>query len=166
MKRPLTKPGCTILIKKRFLTVFALLLLVGLSSVVVFWPGGHVAGVRLPQAVYLSGPLDRFRYASLINGVVSGDSGSLNALVNFWCGGGAGCYEHGAVIVEIMYVLGDEAFYGMARQLDKQTALAMSWYIAAGFEYGGFVDDPYAHDFRSDFPRTLGLVDGLTGDPE
>lgn len=129
------------------------------SVAILLWPKSNVAGVRLPQSGYLSSVFDRFRYASLVEGVLSGDARDLGALVDFWCGGGAGCYDHGAVIVDIMYAIGDQRFYDMAHQLNSETVLSMAGYIAAGFEYGGFVDAPYDYDFREDFPKTLALID-------
>ena len=57
-----------------------------------------------------------------------------------------------------MYKMGDRDFYRITRQIDADSINGLEAYISAGFEYGGFVADPYTHDFKQDFPKTLSFI--------
>ncbi len=133
-------------------------LLLSLISVFYLAPKDEVDGIKIPKSTYLENIVDAAKYRLLIKGTIQGELKDLEELINFWCGGGAGCYDHGAVIVQIMYKVGDRHFYTTAQKLSHKNMITLGGFIAAGFEYGGFVKKPENYDFTQDFPKTLALV--------
>lgn len=49
----------------------------------------------------------------LIQGALNVKISSLSKLNNFWCGGGAGCYDLGFIFTQIVYKIGEGEFLGM-----------------------------------------------------
>ena len=105
-----------------------------LACAIYLFPRDEIQGIRVPDSTYLSRLSDAVRYRSLIKGTLAGNPADLEALVGFWCGGAGGCYEHGAVIVHIMYKMGDRDFYRITRQIDADSINGLEVYISAGFE--------------------------------
>jgi len=72
----------------------------------------------------------------LICQTLNKDEKSLAKLSNFWCGGGAGCYDLGFVITQIIYRLGEREFIEIVEKLDRNEILRLDGLIRVGLEYG------------------------------
>jgi len=87
----------------------------------------------------------------LINQTLSKDINALKTLTYLSCGGGAGCYDHGWVLVQILYRLGDVQFAEMIKSWrpDEKTMLLSFLYVGA--EYGMTKDHYY---IDKHYPKT------------
>jgi len=72
----------------------------------------------------------------LIRQTLNKDEKALAKLCGFWCGGGAGCYDLGFVVTQIIYSIGEKDFIAMASTLDKEQSATLESLIMAGLEYG------------------------------
>jgi len=72
----------------------------------------------------------------LIRQTLNKDEKSLAKLNNFWCGGGAGCYDLGFVITQIIYRLGEREFIEIVERLDRKEIVGLYGLISVGLEYG------------------------------
>ena len=72
----------------------------------------------------------------LIKRVLEKDSSALVELINFDCGGGAGCYDLGYIITQIIYQISEEDFIVMMSALSSVDKSRLQELILAGLEYG------------------------------
>ena len=72
----------------------------------------------------------------LIRQTLNKDEKALARLNDFWCGGGAGCYDLGYIITQIIYKLGEKDFMKMVDKLDRNEIVGLEGLIIAGLEYG------------------------------
>lgn len=91
----------------------------------------------------------------IIQKTLKGDYNSLRRLNHFPCGEGAGCYDKGYIITQIIYKLGEDNFSKMVNKLDKKELYGMEGYIDVGLEYGdnnfdGKIDNLI---FKNEFPK-------------
>jgi hypothetical protein len=142
---------------KRFLFVIPTLLagLLVYSAV----PRDAAHGIQLGGTLYAwQSFLDNFQYRRWMTATLHGDASSLESLVTIDCGGGDGCYDHGAVLVQLLAQVGDEKFSSMAGALKKETRYALRELLAAGFEYGSSVP---VTDSKVRYPLTTMVLAGL-----
>jgi hypothetical protein len=66
------------------------------------------------------------------------DGMALLKLSNFNCGGGAGCYDLGVVITQIIYRLGEKEFLTMFGILSESEVKLILDLINVGLEFGDF----------------------------
>jgi hypothetical protein len=95
------------------------------------------------------------RLDTIIQKTLKGDFNSLRRLNHFPCGEGAGCYDKGYIITQIIYTLGEDNFSKMVNKLDQKELYGMEGYIDVGLEYGdnnfdGKIDDLI---FKNEFPK-------------
>ncbi len=64
------------------------------------------------------------------------DESGLDKLVNFECGGGAGCYDLGFVFSQIIYKIGEDKFVNLVRQIEPNKINGLKGLIEVGLEYG------------------------------
>ncbi len=120
-----------------------------------FVPRDSAQGIELGRTLYLAqSPLENFHYRRLVRNAVGGDANAMAKLVAFGCGGGAGCYDHGAVLAHMLIKVGDSHFSRMAGTLDMNEKRALDSLLAAGFEYGFPVSFEYSST-RLKFPLTV-----------
>jgi hypothetical protein len=92
-------------------------------------------------------------YRSLIKKTLNKDRISLIKLINFDCGGGAGCYWHGEVLAKIVYRMGENNFIELASNMTKKEKNYLRLLIRAGLEYGDFKDKKESLKIEQEFPR-------------
>lgn len=95
------------------------------------------------------------RLDTIIQKTLKGDYNSLRRLNHFPCGEGAGCYDKGYIITQIIYKLGEDNFSKMVNKLDQKELYGMEGYIDVGLEYGdnnfdGKIDNLI---FKNEFPK-------------
>ena len=73
---------------------------------------------------------------TIIRTTLKGDFNSLRRLNHFPCGEGAGCYDKGFIITQIIYKIGENNFNKMVDNLDRKELYGIEDYIKAGLEYG------------------------------
>jgi hypothetical protein len=72
---------------------------------------------------------------TIIRTTLKGDFNSLRRLNHFPCGDGAGCYDKGFIITQIIYKIGENNFNKMVDNLDRKELYGIEDYIKAGLEY-------------------------------
>ena len=78
---------------------------------------------------------------NLIQEALNQNEKALPKLTNFPCGGGAGCYDLGFVLTQIIYQIGDEEFNQMVVRLDRNEINGLRSLIRVGLEYGDHDND-------------------------
>ena len=101
---------------------------------------------------------------NLIKRTLQKDEKALAELNKFWCGGGAGCYDLGFVMTQIIYKLGEKEVLQMVNKLENEETRGIKSLIAAGLEYGdndkdGKIDKKHMED---EFPELLKLLKART----
>lgn len=76
------------------------------------------------------------RLDTIIKMTLKGDYNSLRRLNHFPCGDGAGCYDKGFIITQIIYKLGEKDFNKMVDKLDRKELYGLEEYLKVGLEYG------------------------------
>ena len=91
---------------------------------------------------------------NLIQEALSHNEKAIPKLTNFPCGGGAGCYDLGFILTQIIYQIGEEKFNQMVLQLDINEVNGLRSLIRAGLEYGDNDKDRKMDDKRieKEFP--------------
>lgn len=94
---------------------------------------------------------------SIIRLTLKGDHNYLRRLNHFPCGSGAGCYDKGYIITQIIYRLKELQFNKMVDKLDKKELYGMEGLIRVGLEYGDNNNDgkPDNKKFEKEFPILL-----------
>ncbi len=96
----------------------------------------------------------------LIERTLGKDHEALKQITNVWCGAGAGCYELGFIVTQIIYKIGLQDFELMASQLDHESRNNLLGLIQAGLEYfdndeNGQIDNT---NCLSEFPSLYALL--------
>src|SRR5690606_27510543 len=78
------------------------------------------------------------KLSELITQTLNKDSNALSELTEFWCGGGAGCYDLGFVFTQIVYRIGESDFLNMASNLNQTQKSSLKGFLDVGFEYGNY----------------------------
>jgi hypothetical protein len=73
---------------------------------------------------------------TIIRTTLKGNFNSLRRLNHFPCGDGAGCFDKGFIITQIIYKIGENNFNKMVDNLDRKELYGIEDYIKAGLEYG------------------------------
>jgi len=118
------------LIKKALTILLIILTLVSCKQ-------NEVNGIIISRTLYENQSLSENRkLRKLIRQTLNKDEKSLSLLNNFWCGGGAGCYDLGFIITQIIFKLGEQEFIKMANKLDNKELTRLEDFIKVGLEYG------------------------------
>ena len=115
--------------------------------------GVHIDGSTLDAVL---NPVDSLRYRLLIRQSTAGDQAAMKKLVDFDCGGAAGCYDHGEVLVDVMRIMGDRSFSTAASSLDAKERQLLYFLILCGIEYGRKENNGI--DMRADFALTAAVL--------
>ncbi len=99
---------------------------------------------------------------TIIRKTLKGDYNSLRRLNHFPCGDGAGCYDKGFIITQIIYKIGENNFNKMVDNLDRKELYGIEDYIKTGLEYGdnnkdGKMDNKIA---EKEFPILMKKLSG------
>ncbi len=76
------------------------------------------------------------------------DKDSLVSLKNFNCGGGAGCYDLGYIITQIIFKIGEHEFIKIYQRMSEAEKSGFNGFIRAGLEYGDNNYDGKMDDIR------------------
>ena len=97
---------------------------------------------------------------SLISDALKGNETALSKLNKFPCGGGAGCYDLGFVISQIIYKVGEEEIITMIGKLGKEEIRGFEGLISVGLEYGDNDNDGEMDNrkIQIEFPRLLNTL--------
>lgn len=116
----------------------------------------EAAGIEIGENLYAhQGLIENNELRSLIEQALKKDSQALAELIYFPCGGAAGCYDLGAVLVEIVYRVGEEDFIAMVRNLPQNHKTQISSLLRVGLEYGNFGPESKNNikKLEDEFPR-------------
>ncbi|MCC6724760.1 MAG: hypothetical protein IT258_09635 [Saprospiraceae bacterium] len=99
----------------------------------------EVEGIKIGHDLYENfGYKENKALVTLIQGTIKKDERSLYKLIGYWCGGAAGCYDLGDVIVQIIFKIGEDDFMEMASKLPARQQHELKNLIEVGLEYGNF----------------------------
>ncbi|WP_378180294.1 hypothetical protein [Aquimarina sp. SS2-1] len=96
----------------------------------------------------------------LILNSLNKEENAILDLKDFWCGGGAGCYDLGYIITQIIYRLGEDYFVELMSNLCEDQVKDLEFLIYAGLEYGDNNYDGKMDDKRleNEFPKLYNLL--------
>ena len=121
----------------------------------------EVDGILIDHTLYENQSLsDNRELRQLIHQTLNKDEKALAKLNKFWCGGGAGCYDLGFIITQIIYRIGEKEFASMVKKLNKEETNSIEGLIMAGLEYGDNDKDGKMDDKRieNEFPELQQLM--------
>ncbi len=72
----------------------------------------------------------------IINRALNKEPQAFIDLNNFWCGGGAGCYDLGYVLTQIINKIGEGEFIKITQHFTENQRDYLVFLIRAGLEYG------------------------------
>lgn len=107
-----------------------------------------IDGIEIGQDLYIGQSLEQNKKLSeLITQTLNRDSNALSELTEFWCGGGAGCYDLGFVITQLVYRIGEDDFIKMSEKLTTKQKGILRALLLVGFEYGNYTDKNMVTEF-------------------
>ncbi|WP_431137634.1 hypothetical protein [Psychroserpens mesophilus] len=107
-----------------------------------------VDGIEIGQDLYIGQSLKQNKKLSeLITQTLNKNSNALSELTEFWCGGGAGCYDLGIITSEIVYKMGESEFIKIATELESERKNSLKGLLNAGLEYGYEPDRKIENEF-------------------
>ena len=142
-------------LRKIILTTF----IIGLT--LVSCKQNEVEGILIDQTLYVNQTLSKNKeLRQLIKQTLNKDEKALVKLNDFWCGGGAGCYDLGFVITQIIYKQGEQEFMTLVDKLKYKEIRELGSLIMAGFEYGDNDKDGKMDNKRieNEFPKLFELL--------
>jgi len=122
----------------------------------------EVDGIFIDHTIYENQTLKKNQeLRQLIRQTLNKDTKALAKLNDFWCGDGAGCYDLGFIITQIIYRIGENDFIKMATKLDSKQISRLESLIMAGLEYGDNDNDGKMDNLRieTEFPELLKLLE-------
>lgn len=97
----------------------------------------EVKGIKIGHTLYEQQDfITNKKFCMLINQTLNQNSSALIALLNFPCGGAAGCYDLGSVISQIAYKIGEQDFFKMINIFSKKQKTEIRSFIEVGLKYG------------------------------
>ncbi|EHQ02084.1 hypothetical protein [Gillisia limnaea] len=118
--------------KMRNLSIYLLLILTILSC-----KESEVDGIEIGQDLYIGQSLEQNnKLTELITQTLNKNSNALSELTEFWCGGGAGCYDLGTVLSDIVYKMNETEFIKLASKLETERKNSLKGLLDVGLEYG------------------------------
>lgn len=116
----------------RNLTIYLLLIFTILSC-----KEKEIDGIEIGQTLYANQSLEQNeKLTELITRTLNKNSNALSELTNFWCGGGAGCYDLGTVLSDIIYKMNEVEFIKLASKLETEKKNSLKGLLDVGLEYG------------------------------
>ena len=144
----------------RILTkTISIILLVGLT--LTSCRQNQVDGIIIDHTLYENQSFsDNRELRQLIHQTLNKDEKALAKLSKFWCGGGAGCYDLGFIVTQIIYRIGEKEFASMVEKLNREETNSIEGLIMAGLEYGDNDKDGKMDDKRieNEFPELQKLL--------
>ncbi len=98
-----------------------------------------VDGIEIGHTLYTNQSFEQNKKLSdLITQTLNKNSNGLSELTEFWCGGGAGCYDLGFICTQLVYQVGEADFINMASDLNDKQKSSLKGLLDVGFEYGNY----------------------------
>lgn len=122
----------------------------------------QVEGISIDHTLYVHQSLEENQeLRQLIRQTLNKDEKALAKLNDFWCGGGAGCYDLGFIVTQIIYRLGEKDFTEMVVKLGNNETNGLVSLIRAGLEYGDNDKDGKMDNksIEIEFPELLKLLE-------
>jgi hypothetical protein len=116
----------------------------------------EVDGIVIDQTLYENQSLsDNKELRQIIQKTINKDEKALAKLCDFGCGQGAGCYDLGFIITQIIYKIGEKEFSLMVLKLSKKQVKAIEGLVITGLEYGDNNNDGKMDNKRieNEFPE-------------
>ena len=120
-----------------------------------------VNGIAIGNTLYENQTLEENQeLRKLVRQTLNKDQNALVKLNDFWCGGGAGCYELGFIVTQIVYRLGENDFNTMLKKIDTKHLVGLESLIKVGLEYGDNNQDGKMDNkkFETEFPELLNIL--------
>lgn len=146
---------------KIVLLLFGLLGVMAVNCYYYVEQASVVHGVKIEHTLYvhqahpLEKPMKYRQLSHLIQGVLNQDKTALQQLINFDCGGGAGCYDLGYILSQLVFRLGEDEFIVLSQDLSTDDKEMLSFWLLCGLEYG--------HDISTreqTFPKLFAMLKG------
>lgn len=121
----------------------------------------EVDGIVIDHALYENQSYsDNKELKQIILETLKKDEKALAKLSDFWCGEGAGCYDLGFIITQIIYRIGEKDFALMVEKLSKEETKAIEELVNTGLEYGDNNNDGKMDNKRieNEFPKLHQLL--------
>ncbi|MBV1887880.1 MAG: hypothetical protein KUG51_01170 [Urechidicola sp.] len=97
----------------------------------------EVDGIKIGDTLYTNQSLEQNKkLTELISQTLNKKSSALSELIEFWCGGGAGCYDLGIITTELVYKIGQSEFMKVASKLESDRKKSLKGLLILGLEYG------------------------------
>jgi hypothetical protein len=110
----------------------------------------EVDGIKIGHTLFTNQSLGQNKKLSeLITRTLNKDSKALSELTEFWCGGGAGCYDLGIILSEIVYKMGQSEFIKISSELESDQKKSLKGLLNAGLEYGYEPDRKIEIEFQN-----------------
>lgn len=112
-------------------------------------------GIVIAETLYIHQDYETNKeLRNLIQEALNQNEKAIPKLTNFPCGGGAGCYDLGYVLTQIIYQIGEVGFNQMVLRLDTNEIKGLESLIRVGLEYGDNDKDGKMDDKRieKEFP--------------
>lgn len=121
----------------------------------------EVDGIVIGDTLYVHQDYEankRFRH--LIEDALDRDGQAVVELTDFPCGGGAGCYDLGFVLTQIIYRLGEKEFIEMVGEIEQGSEVRLRGMVSVGLEYGDHDGDGKTDNRRTEdeFPMLDGML--------
>ncbi|MBS9779557.1 MAG: hypothetical protein KGV51_02920 [Moraxellaceae bacterium] len=94
--------------------------------------GIEISGTLFANQSYRSNQ----QLAKLIERALDKDKSAIVKIANFNCGGGAGCYDLGYVLSQIVYQLGEDEFTNLIKNFSPLDKGRIEMLLRCGLEYG------------------------------
>lgn len=115
----------------------------------------EVEGIIIGHTLWVHQELKENReLADAIKNVLKNDANGINQILSIDCGGGAGCYDLGFLLTQLIYKVGEDEFVRMINRMDKKKIRRIVSLIEVGLEYG-YSDKDGMEDYKkisSEFP--------------
>lgn len=97
----------------------------------------EVEGIKIEETLYLHQDYETNKeLCDLILRTLNKEKEGLEQLIHFPCGGGAGCYDLGFIVTQILYKFGEEDFKNIVVKLDSTDKNILEGLLRVGLEYG------------------------------
>lgn len=94
-----------------------------------------INGIEVPELLLIASKKQNINYCKLLNESTKGNTASIRKLALLEISDGAG-YEHGAVIVDLIEIIGEDKFIESLATMSKEQKQVVKGFIEAGLEYG------------------------------
>jgi hypothetical protein len=130
-------------VKKHLLIISAFLLVTCASC-----NKSSINGIELRHTLVENQSYDENKeLIQLIEKTLKKDSESLIKLMDFWCGGAAGCYDLGYVLTQIAYKVGEDEFHKMIKHFTKSQKSSLTSFLNVGSKYGNYKNKTLDKEF-------------------